>query len=316
MKRILVTGGLGYVGGRVVKYLLENSSSEIIITSRRDADVETIFESNRVKLYSAKNLIDAATAFPYLFDAIIHLAATNEIQAAADPADSIHVNIHDSYLLLQKAIKHKIKRFIYFSTAHVYCSPLQGEITEEFCPKPIHPYAITHKGFEDFLWAAHQKNEIEGIIIRLSNSFGVPFSSDVNRWTLLVNDLCRQAVSHKQMILNSSGLQLRDFVTLTDVCRAVKHLLQLPAVKLQDGIFNLGGNHVISVYEMALLIQQRLYDHFKIKVELHRASFNPLEKVISLKFHSSRLAQSGFVWKNNIEEEIDSLIKFCIKNFS
>lgn len=316
MKRILVTGGLGYVGGRVVKYLLENSSSEIIISSRRDADVETIFESNRVKLYSANNLIDDATAFPYRFDAIIHLAATNEIQAAADSADSIRVNIHDSYLLLQKAIKHKIKRFVYFSTAHVYCSPLQGEITEEFCPKPIHPYAITHKGFEDFLWAAHHKNEIEGIIIRLSNSFGVPFSSDVNRWTLLVNDLCRQAVSHKQMILNSSGLQLRDFVTLTDVCRAVDHLLQLPAVKLQDGIFNLGGNHVISVFEMALLIQQRLYDHFKIKVELHRASFNQLEKVISLKFHSSRLAQSGFVWKNNIEEEIDSLIKFCIKNFS
>ena len=316
MNNILITGGLGYVGGRIVKYLLANTNSEIVVSSRTQANVSTIFGNNRVNLYAADKLTDVNLSLPDGIDSIIHLASTNEIQAATDPADSILVNVHDSYILLQKAIRQKVKRFVYFSTAHVYCSPLEGSITEEFCPRPIHPYAITHKGFEDFLWAANQKKEIEGIIVRLSNSYGAPILPDVNRWTLLVNDLCRQAVENKQMLLKSSGLQLRDFVTLSDVCRAVHHLLLLPVDKLGDGIFNLGGNHVISVFEMAKLIQQRFIEEFNLPVQLIRSDPDGKEQVAPLRFYSNRLAESGFIWEQNATREIDQLIHFCLHNFS
>jgi UDP-glucose 4-epimerase len=316
MGRVLVTGGLGYIGGRLVKYLLEHTDSEIIVSSRKEVDVEQIFGSKRVNLSSSCTLNNTDAVLPNDIDAIIHLAATNEIQAAADPAGSIRVNVLDSYLLLQKAIKYKVKRFVYFSTAHVYCSPLRGVITEEVCPKPLHPYAITHKAFEDFLWAAHQNKQIEGVIVRLSNSYGAPLMPDVNRWTLLVNDLCRQVIPNHQMLLKSSGMQLRDFVTLTDVCRAVYHLLSLSTESLYDGVFNLGGNHVISVFEMSQLIQKRFINQFNRSVSLVRPQPDPDEKVISFRFDSKRLEESGFVWKNNVEEEIDGLINFCVKNFS
>ncbi|MCF8342969.1 MAG: SDR family oxidoreductase, partial [Chitinophagaceae bacterium] len=313
---ILVTGGLGYVGGRIVKHLLANSNSEIVVSSRRKVDVAAFFRSSRVKFCPAQTLTDISHPLPEGVDAIIHLAATNEIQAAADPADSIEVNVRDSYMLLQKAVRQQVKRFLYFSTAHVYSSPLEGDITEELCPKPLHPYAITHKGFEDFLWAAHKKKEIEGIIIRLSNSFGAPIAADVNRWSLLVNDLCRQAVINRKMTLKSSGLQLRDFVTLTDVCRAVNHLLHLPVAKVYDGIFNLGGDHVISIFEMAKLVQRCFEEHSSLVVPLIRPEPDFQEKILPLSFHSKRLVKSGFVWKRNVEEELNYLIEFCIRHFS
>ncbi|MFT4802871.1 MAG: UDP-glucose 4-epimerase [Psychroserpens sp.] len=316
MNSILVTGGLGYVGGRIVKYLLANSNAEIVVSSRRKVDVSAIFGSNRVKFCRANTLTDVSLHLPDEIDTIIHLAATNEIQAAADPIDSIQINVCDSYVLLQKAIRQKVKRFVYFSTAHVYCSPLEGDITEKFCPRPLHPYAITHKGFEDFLWAAHQKKEMEAVIIRLSNSYGTPILPAVNRWTLLVNDLCRQAVTNKQMLLTSSGLQLRDFVTLTDVCRAVHHLMELPVSKLGDGVFNLGGNHVVSVFEMANLIQQRFIEEFNMPVKLIRSDPDEKEQVAPLRYYSNRLAESGFVWEKNINKELDELIHFCLQHFS
>lgn len=317
MKKILVTGGLGYVGGRMVQHLLmADPEISIDISSRRKADVNTIFNTDRVSLVDTEELNSTDISLSYNYAAIVHLAAANEIDAVQNTAQSIEVNILNSYILLQKAIAASVQRFIYFSTAHVYGSPLQGIISEEIWPKPLHPYAITHKGFEDFLWAAHQKKEIEGIIIRLSNSFGAPFTVDVNRWTLLVNDLCRQGVINRKMILKSSGTQLRDFVTLNDVSRALHHLLLVPGDKLGDGIFNLGGNYAVSVYDMAVLIRDRFSQQFHMNIPIERPEPAASEVIQPFAYQSNRLAASGFKWTNDIHNEIDHLILFCIKHFS
>lgn len=316
MNKILITGGLGYVGGRLVSYILENTDAEILVSSRRVTNMAEIFNSDRVIFQSTADLIDFTIDLPEGVDSIIHLSSTNELQSLSNPVDSIEVNIRDSYILLQKAIKKNVKRFVYMSTAHVYGSPLVGHITEESCPKPLHPYSITHKAFEDFLWAAHDKKEIEAVIIRLSNSYGAPAFPDTNRWTLLVNDLCKQAITNKQLVIKSSGLQLRDFVTLTDVCRAVHHLLFLPTYKLKDGVFNLGGNHVISVLDMAILIRERFEDEFNMSLQISRLNFSGEDVIRPFEYCSIRLADSGFVWEQNTNREIDELINFCFKNFS
>lgn len=314
--RILITGGLGYVGGRIVSHLLStNAELKIDISSRRKVDVQEIFNSNRVFLIEAENLFDDQFPLQNEYDAVIHLAATNETDALLNTAESIIVNIYNSQILLQKAITNKVKRFIYFSTAHVYGAPLKGVIHEEVCPKPIHPYAITHKAFEDFIWAAHQKNEIEGVIVRLSNSFGAPVMPDVNRWTLLVNDLCRQAVMQKKLVLKSSGKQQRDFITLEDVAAATEHLLKIPHQLLGDAVFNLGGNSVYSIYEMAKMIQERAVYKLKMDIPIERPAVDETETVLPLDFQSKKMASTGFTWKNNTVAEIDALLEFCLKHF-
>ncbi len=152
--------------------------------------------------------------------------------------------------VLDAAIAAGVKRFVYMSSAHVY-GDLQGEITETSLTKARHPYAITKLAAENLVLAAHDAGKIEAAVFRLSNSYGSPTHVGVNAWMLLVNDLCRQAVAQRKMRLRSSGVQVRDFIPIDDVVRAVEHALGLVKDRLEDGLFNLGGDDCVSIQTMA-----------------------------------------------------------------
>ena len=92
------------------------------------------------------------------------------------------------------------------------------------------------------------------LTLRLSNGFGCPMGLEVNRWTLVFNDLCRQAMTSGEMILRSSGKQHRDFIALHDVAAAVDHFLFVNSEKWGDGLFNLGGDCSLSILEVAKTI--------------------------------------------------------------
>lgn len=319
-KKILVTGGLGYVGGRIVRALLESDNYEVHVTSRTLRIDKTLFKENRfLKLISSDNVFNSKENLEHCYECIIHLAAYNEIDCLKYPIEAAEFNIVSSLILLQKSVKAFCKQFIYFSTAHVYGIPLHGKIDESLITRPIHPYAITHKAFEDFVLAARDKNEIDAIVFRLSNSFGSPIDKNVNRWTLLINDLCKQVVVSDCLTLNSNGIQERDFITLTDVAAAVIHILNLSKEDKVDGLFNLGGNYTKRIIDIAELIKQRamlvLNKKIEIKVPLSKDNINKSE-ILPLNFSSEKLRITGFEWSNNIIEEIDNLLIFCNLNFN
>ena len=191
MSRILITGGFGYVGGRLSRRLSEEH--EVWVSSRKPVPDDILRLHGQVKRIDHALLLDPAT-FPASVDVVIHLAALNEIDSVKFPSEAIRVNIDETRMILENSISKKVDQFIYFSTAHIYGAPLEGTITEESLPRPVHPYAITHRAAEDYIVAAVKHNRIKGTVLRLSNSFGAPVSPHVNRWTLLANDLCRQAV--------------------------------------------------------------------------------------------------------------------------
>ena len=110
----------------------------------------------------------------------------------------------------------KVKTFIYLSTAHVYGHPLSGSITETTTPNNQHPYATSHLAGEKALLFASGGGEIDGIVLRLSNIYGVPTHKNVDCWMLLVNDLCKQVVTTQRLVLRSSGAQRRNFLTMND----------------------------------------------------------------------------------------------------
>lgn len=248
-------------------------------------------------------------------DAVIHLAGMNAQDCAATPDAALEFNGVATARLLQSAIRQGVKRFIYLSTAHVYASPLSGTISEETCPLSLHPYATSHRAGEDVVRAAHQRGEIEGVVIRLSNSFGKPVHAKADCWMLLVNDLCRQAVTTRQMVLSSSGLQRRDFVPLSDVCHAIRHLLHLPQSGLGTGLFNLGGGWSPTVWEMACLVQERCATVLGYRPGLTRKPANIGEMTADLDYRSDRLLQSGFQPSNDRVFEIDHLLEFCQVTF-
>jgi len=258
--------------------------------------------------------IDALTEACRGVDDVIHLAAMNEVESANDPVGALEMNGLASLRLLEAAKAAGVRRFVYFSTAHVYGAPLQGVINETTLPRPVHPYAITHRLAEDFILAAHDKKQIEGVVVRLSNGFGAPATPNVDRWTLLVNDLCRQAVLTGKLRLNSSGSQLRDFVTLVDVGRAVNHLLQLDSRYLGDGLFNLGGGRSMSILEMTERVAARWRVLTGRDIDVIRPAGDGLPAP-ALDYRCDKLAATGFSHAGQIDHEIDYTLTLCLHAF-
>ena len=312
---VLITGGAGYVGGRIVRRLASRGDILLRIGHRhregilpsRSASASAV----SLDMMSSKSLVSACCGV----ETIIHLAALNEIDSSADPEQALLVNGLGTLKLLQAAQQACVCRFIYFSTAHVYGAPLAGVITERSLPRPVHPYAITHHIAEDFVLAAHDRNALTGIVVRLSNGFGAPVDASVNRWSLLVNDLCRQAVTSRTLTLRSSGLQSRDFITLEDVARAAEHFLFLAPSLCGDGLFNLGGESSFRIIEIAERIAARCQVMLGYTPEVCRPKPLPGEGSADLDFSIEKLKSSGFSLSGNMDEEIDATLLLCKEAF-
>lgn len=308
--RMLITGGFGYLGSRLAQYFALQDGYDIVLGSRTSQKAPAWLPQASViniPWDSPSGLDDVCAGV----DVIIQAAGVNAQDCATDPVGAFEFNAVATGRLLQAAIQQGIKRFIYISTAHVYGSPLIGRITENSCPNSLHPYATSHRGGEDIVRYAHQRGQIEGIVVRLSNAFGAPSHKDANCWMLLVNDLCRQLIQTRKLALQSSGLQSRDFITMNNVARAIDHLLNLPSLAIADGLFNLGGGRSITVLEMAELISERGQTEFGIDVKVTRPEPGKNDKLTSLVFDITKLQQTGFKLTDNMNFEIDNTLRLC-----
>lgn len=314
-RRVLVTGGLGYLGGRVARELAGEAGDEVVLTTRDPSAAPRL----PFPIAGVVALDLAAPPPPGVFEGVtdvVHLAAANEITSGDDPERALDVTTTGTLRALTAARAAGVRRFIYLSTAHVYGAPLAGRITETSLPRPGHPYAITHRAAEDFVLAARDRGQIEGVVVRLSNGFGWPVWAGVDRWTLVVNDLCRQAVTQRALTLRSSGAQVRDFIGLGDAARAIRHLLELPHDALGDGVFNLGGRRTASIASMARRVQARAAEVLGFSPPLSVGPPSARDGVgADLEYDCARLAATGFTWQGDVDDEIDGTLTLCQRAF-
>lgn len=311
MKRILITGGFGYIGGRLAQHLTSVAVAQPVLGSRRPSSppdwlptasvVETRWQSAEALLEICKGV-----------DAIVHLAGMNAQDCNADPVRAVEVNGVATARLLQAAVAAGVRRFVHVSTAHVYGSPLSGSISERTPTASLHPYATSHRAGEDVVRFIHERGDIEGIVIRVSNSFGAPAHQHANCWMLLVNDLCRQAVSAGQMTLRSSGTQRRDFVTLTDLCGAVTHLLSIEAHLLGDGLYNVGGAWAPTIIEMAERVATCCQRVLGYTPQITRPEVQVEDASYPLDFRLDKLLATGFKLMRGVDSEIIRALEFCL----
>jgi UDP-glucose 4-epimerase len=313
-KRILITGGFGYLGGRIAVELAKNPNYIVRLGTRKHQKSPTWLPDAEI---AEMNFSDSLSLKKALHDVnwVVHLAAMNAEACLAKPDDAISVNVDGTHALLQAAIDTGVKRFIYMSTAHVY-GHLVGHITEKTATVSTHPYATSHRAAEDVVRCAHEHEKIEGIVVRLSNAYGMPVHKDTDCWMLLINDLCRQALTTRKIVLNSSGLQRRDFVPIAEVCRVVVHLFNMAKKEIEFGLFNLGGSWSPTVWEVAVLIQERCKKIFGFCPLLTRASvLKDGQTIPVLKYGVERLYKTGLQQITDKTKEIDRLLQFCDEQF-
>ena len=218
-------------------------------------------------------------------------------------------NILDSFL--NEAIHNGVKKFIYFSSAHVYQIKNGGVLNEESPTISDHPYGVHKIIAEQTL--INKKELIEINIIRLSNVFGIPSNKNLNCWKLVVNDFCKQAVLDKKILINSDGNQVRNFVSIHEIYRLIDFMITYYCKgKSLPAIFNFGGDWTFSIFDMAKLIAKQYEKHFDLVPDI-QIKKSPKHSSPKLNFNYDLIIKSGFKPNNNNTEYIDELF-FYIKN--
>ncbi len=292
--KLLVTGATGYVGGRLIQYLCMQGH-EVIGTTRRNIGAPAGWPA-QAKLITLDPLELSASDLDVIggVDAVIHLAAANEMRSGQDPEAAMLETCGSTRRILEASIAAQVKRFIFLSTMHVYASPLLGRLNEQCITRPAHPYSISHKAGEDYVYAAHHAGKIKGISIRLSNSIGAPAWTSIDRWTLVGNDLARQAVETGTLRIKSPN-QWRDFIPMCDVCLGIETLLNAAEDRLGDGIFNLGGDLPLRVIDVANYIAASAQDVLGQAVTILTESKVETTEVPAYTVEIEKLRSFGFI---------------------
>ena len=303
---VLLVGGFGNLGGRIAAHLSQFQDHQIVLASRKK-QAAPLWAKDAQTIQLDVTDPTTFTNIPKSVNCIVQLAATNDVDSAQNPELARTVTTEGTASLLNAAIHNGIERFVYFSTAHVYGAPLQGTFTESSPTHAVHPYATTHLQAELAVGAAHERGEILGIRVRLSNGFGRPMTYEAADWRTLTSDLCRQAVLEKRMEMRTDGLQERNFITKTDIARAVQHLIALPKTDVSNGLFNLGGSGSQTLLAMANMIQERAQKKFGVEIPLHRPEPTNTDSQ-HLNFDIHKLLNTGFMLTENALREIDDFL--------
>ena len=297
VKQILITGGLGYVGGRVAAHLRERHPSlGIRLTSHRERQELPLwaggFDIHRM------DMTERDTIAPCLegIDAVINLATPDGINN-----------------LTERAIEGGVEKFISVSTCHVYGENLKGRVTEETPTKPLYPYASSHLAAEKCVLERSLSSGISSTCLRLSNSYGYPMDVAIDRWGLVVNDFCRQIVRDKQIVLNSDGSGVRDFIPLEDVARAVEHVLFGDQRTMDGRTFNLGGECTMSILDMAHKVEQvyREMCDGSEKPIIVKGNAGDSDAAERFEYSLNRLKDTGFKLSGNMDKEIERTLRMA-----
>lgn len=310
--RILITGGFGYVGGRLGMHLASTPRNHVYLGSRvprkmpdwlHQGGVITMDWSDKSSLLSAcKNM-----------DVIIHAAGSNAADCLTNPTLALTTNVRATERLLEAALKRDVSKLIYLSTAHVYASQLSGLITEDTQVLNLHPYATSHVAKENLVINEHSGVGLQSVIVRMANSFGAPAYPDTNCWMLVINDLCRQATVDQTIAINGPSNVVRNFISMTDVCLALEYLILDREIRQFPLICNLGGLEQ-TIFEMAGTIKKLFAKRTNIILPIYELS-PPDPSATFLNFRSLVLEEMGLKTSSNLRDEISNLIEFCELNF-
>jgi UDP-glucose 4-epimerase len=313
MKTVLITGGLGCLGGGLSKYLMDKSYQVIIGSSREGAKLPNELK-NCSLVYTDFDDIDTLADVCHGVDSVIHLATVNTQQSQDNPQLAIKVNGIGTHNLIQASIKSKVKYFLYFSTAHIYGSPLTGEIGENTIPKPSHPYAITHRLAEDFLLESISSQNIKGSVLRLSNSIGLPLIKEANCWMLFINDACKKSVVDRRIVIHSNPNSERDFISMNAVFEITEYFLSNHTTA-DYPIFNVGSGVSHTLLQVAEMIADRCEELFGFCPKIV-FSENDTAKNLKLEYKVNKLTtEMGHKTNNNLSPSIDEVLRFCNVEF-
>ena len=225
-KRVLVTGGAGFIGSEVVSQLLAKKSLVTVLDNFSSGKRQYLPKSKQLKIIKGDIRDEKITAKAVKDqEVIINLAALPFIpDSFHHPSDFFSVNTMGSVNVLWKAINAKTPElFIHISTSEVYGSAQKTPMDENHPTAPHSTYAVSKLAAEDQVLIATQQSVIDGVVLRLGTIFGPSIGM---RFHTAVNKFCWQAVTNQPVTAWTTALdQYRPYLGVGDCGRAIAHIL-------------------------------------------------------------------------------------------
>ena len=261
MRKLLVTGGAGFIGSNFVRMVLTEQKDCFVVnldklTYAGNLENLTGFENHPNYKFIKGDICNGALVEDiideYKIDAIINFAAESHVdRSITGPNVFIQTNVTGTLTLLEAARDKKLERFIQVSTDEVYGSlGPQGKFTEETPLSPNSPYSASKAAADHLVKAFGHTWGVRYNITRCSNNYG-PYQFPEKLIPLMINN----ALNGKELPVYGDGLYMRDWLYVYDHCTAIwKVLTEAPPGE----IYNIGGCNEKTNLEVISLILERL----------------------------------------------------------
>jgi UDP-glucose 4-epimerase len=318
IKKILITGGNGYIGARLSLYLADKGY-EVTPLCFPEIPQDESWRNKMTKVLCGdiRNEDFLREISTCSYDAIVHLVSLDHHQSAGSPSFVSAVNITPTWSLLDIFSKSGLKKFLFFSTVQVYGKMEAEIITEENPIKPINAYALTHLLGEQFCDYYNRNSKTSCHVVRLSNSYGAPVFEKNNCWWLVINDLCRMAFTEQKILLQSDGSPQRDFIHGWDVVKAVEFILKSEAEQMT---YNISSGTTMTIMEIAFHIKRIFQSRYKKTIDII-TSMGKIDSPIILTnsrymIDNSAIKRLGYESEWDMDKGINDLFIFFEKHQS
>ena len=321
MKKVIVTGGAGFIGSNLVKKLLDLNVEKLLIiddlSTGSESNISSIVSDKRVQFLNSK--IEDIENLSELFkdyDFCYHLAAGVGVQYIMDNlSESLLTNILATHKVLEACQVNELP-ILLTSTSEVY-GVAEDDVWTEETKSLIGPttklrwsYAASKMIDEFIALSLFEEGKVSPIIVRLFNIIG---PNQLSKYGMVVPRFIESALEDKDILIHGDGSQSRSFTWVDDV---VNYLIKLAEVKAYGEVFNIGQTEEISIKNLAELIIEKTNSNSQIIFKSHEEVFGKafedpkrrtpgIDKIIEF---------TGMKPTKNIEFMIENIINFKKNN--
>ena len=249
---ILVTGGAGFIGKHLVKFLIENKNNVSILDNFSNSDKKWIskFKKYQIKIFEGdiRNDEDILKATKDQ-DVVIHLAAKISVEESIkNPSETFEINVKGTEKVLEICKKNNVKKIIVASSAAVYGEGNEKyKITEQTKLNAISPYGESKIEMEKEIIKFCSNNQINYVILRFFNIYGLNQSME---YAGVITKFLEKIKKSENLIIFGDGRQTRDFVAIEDIINSIHNAIEYT----ENGIFNIASGEKITIKELAKLM--------------------------------------------------------------
>jgi dTDP-glucose 4,6-dehydratase len=254
MRKLLVTGGAGFIGSNFIRHMLNKHNDVSVInldklTYAGNPDNLKDFEKDDRYRFVRGDICDAPIVDPLVkeADVIINFAAESHVdRSIGRPDDFIKTDIFGCFVLLEAARKFGAQRFVQISTDEVYGSIENGLFEETDPLMPSSPYSASKAGADRLVYSYYVTYNLPVVIPRSSNNFG-PYQYPEKLISLFVTN----ALDDQHLPIYGDGKNIRDWLYVLDNCEAIDLIME----KGKDGeAYNVGAGNEKTNLEITELI--------------------------------------------------------------